>query len=65
MSLYIVGRTRGIAFEILSYDKEACTAVLRGRNGIVNDPNFHIYMVRRMYDLTDVEPEYLKGKSDA
>lgn len=50
------------AYEVLSFDKAAHKAVLRGANGVVTDPNFHIEVVRRCYTLTEVKPECLKGK---
>ena len=65
MRLFIVGKVKGLAFEVLQYDGATHRAVLRGINGIVTDSNFVLYMVRRVYDLVHDEPDCLKGKSHA
>lgn len=62
MRLFLIGRVKGLAFEVLEYDPATCRAVLRGVDGIVVDTNFVLYMVRRIYDLVQQEPDCLKGK---
>jgi hypothetical protein len=63
MPLYLQSKRKPeLAFEVLDYDSAAHTAILRNRHGIVTDRNFHLYMVRRVYDLVQDKPE---GVSDA
>lgn len=60
MSLYLVSRLHDKhAYEVLSYDKATHTAVLRDGEHTMTDPNFHIEIVKRVFDLTEVRPEYL------
>lgn len=62
MPLYLLSRFKpDFAYEVLSYDKAACTAVLRGPNGVFTDTNFHLYIIKRCCELTDVKPACLKG----
>lgn len=62
MSLYLHSRWNDdSAYEVLSFDKEKHTAVLRGVNGVLEDPNFHIEIIKRCFNLTVVEPECLRG----
>lgn len=49
------------AFEVVSYDAATHTAVLRGETRTIIDTNFYPRIVKRAYDLTDVEPDNLKG----
>lgn len=60
MRLFLIGRCKGLAFEVLEYDPATHRAVLRGVNGIVVDNNFVLYMVKRIYDLVQDEPDCLK-----
>lgn len=62
MRLFLKGRSKGLAFEVLEYDPAAHRAVLRGVDGIVVDSNFVLYMVRRIYDLVQEEPDCLKER---
>lgn len=63
MALYLLNRWYpDHAYEVLSFDKTAHKAVLRGVNGVVTDPNFHIDIVKRCYTLSDTKPECLKEK---
>ena len=61
MRTFLIGKSKGLSFEVLSYDPVAHVAVLRGVDGIVTDNNFHIYMVKRVYTMTHDEPECLRG----
>ena len=61
MRLFLVGKTRQIAFEVLEYDPATHRAVLRGVDGTYVDTNFHPYMVKRVYELTQTEPDMLRG----
>jgi hypothetical protein len=65
MRAFIVGKVKGLAFEVLEYDPATHRAVLRGVDGIHTDSNFVPYMVKRVYTMTHDEPDCLKGKSDA
>lgn len=61
MRLFIVCKHKpDLAFEVLSYDPERHTAELRGRSGIVTDPQFHLDALRADYRLTREEPDCLK-----
>ncbi len=62
MKLFLAGKYKGLCFEVLEYDPAAHRAVLRGVDGIVVDTNFVLYMVKRVYDLVQTEPDSLKGK---
>ena len=63
MKLYLHSRWNpGSAYEVLSFDKVAHVAVLRGVNGIMTDPNFHIEIIKLIFNLTVDEPDCLKGK---
>jgi hypothetical protein len=60
--LYLIGKVKGGAYEVLDYDPATHRAVLRGVNGVVTDNNFHLHMIKRVYNLVQDEPECLKGK---
>lgn len=62
MRLFLVGRYKGLCFEVMEFDLARHRAVLRGVDGIVVDENFVMYMVKRMYDLVQEEPDCLKEK---
>lgn len=62
MRLFLIGRVKGLAFEVLEYDPATRRAVLRGVDGIVVDTNFVLYMAKRIYDLVQEEPDCLKRK---
>jgi hypothetical protein len=51
--------------EVVSYDAATHTAVLRGVTRMITDTNFYPRIVKRAYDLSDVEPDNLKGVSHA
>lgn len=60
--LFLLSKLRpGLAYEVLSFDKTKHLAQLRGAQGKLTDINFHIEIIKRCYDLTEVEPESLKG----
>lgn len=65
MRCFLIGKHKGTAFEVLEYDAARHRAVLRGVNGVVVDDNFHLYMVKRVYDMVHDEPAVLKGKGHA
>lgn len=63
MPLYLHSRiTEGQGYEVLSFDKAAHTATVRGVNGVMLDPNFHIEIVKRVFSLSEIPPECLKEK---
>ena len=63
MRLFLVGKVRPIAFEVLEYDPATHRAVLRGVDGTYVDTNFHPHMVKRAYELTEAEPDRRRGQS--
>lgn len=65
MRAFLIGKVKGLCFEVLEYDPATHRAVLRGVDGIHIDTNFVMYMVKRVYTLTHDEPDCLKGKGHA
>jgi len=60
VSLYLISKFHdGHAYEVLSYDKATHTAVVRDNERTMVDTNFHVEIVKRVFDLTDVKPEGL------
>ncbi len=61
MRLFLTSRLRpDVAYEVLSYDQAGHRAELRGRDGIVTDPNFHLEIVKRCFMLSETEPACLR-----
>lgn len=56
--LFLTSRFRpDVVYEIVSYDKDRRTAVLRRQDGsLMTDSNFHIEIVKRCCHLTENGP---------
>jgi len=61
VALYLVAKLKAdFAFEVMAYDGVAHTATLRNDTDTYYDTNFHLGMIKRVYDLTETRPRCLK-----
>jgi hypothetical protein len=49
----------GHGYEVLSYDKATHTAVLRNDTGTYTDTLFFLNIIKMLYNLTNVKPDFL------